>query len=242
MLFLSLENETMNKIFPILIILIGLMSCDPDQSVDSPELREEVENRKIKQIHEPEILARALIIGRDIALKSEQTLGKALKTKIADSGVEEALSFCNINAIPLINTLEKEYDVTIKRVSMKNRNPNNKPNEMEFKLFDSYLYNQENGLESTESIQKNGEEYIYVKPIFVKDLCLNCHGIVDTNITPETHMKINELYPDDLATGYSVGDLRGMWSIVLKKKKIVLAISDDTWKKKKLRNPRTKSE
>ena len=232
----------MKKYTYLFIFILALFACEPNQSVDSPELREEVENRKIKQIHEPEILERALKIGNEVSLKSEVALGKSLKSQIGENGIAKAISFCNVNSIPIIKDLEKEYDVTIKRVSMKNRNPNNKPSGIEFKLYDSYLYNQENGLESTESIQKNGDEYIYVKPIFVKDLCLNCHGIIDTNITPENHLKINELYPDDLATGYSVGDLRGMWSVVMTKKKVILEISDDTWKHKKLRNPRTKTE
>ena len=131
----------MKKTILLFIAIIALFGCDPTQSVDSPELREEVENRKIKQIHEPEILARALKIGGEIAQKSEMTLGKNLKEQIAKNGIEEAISFCNVNAASLIGELENKYNATIKRVSIKNRNPINKPNELEAQLLDAYMYN-----------------------------------------------------------------------------------------------------
>ena len=232
----------MKKIGIIISLIVGVTACNPSQNVDSPKLRREVENRKIRQIHEPEILEKALTIGSEVCSITEKILGKALKTKIQEKGIGEAISFCNTSASPLIQQVESKYHLSIKRVSLKNRNKANIPTELEAKLLDSYLYNWENKIESTENIHKNGDEYIYVKPIYVKELCLNCHGDLETNITPENHEKLKELYPNDLATGYKTGDLRGMWSIVLKKKDVVLAISENQWMNKKLRNPRTKSE
>jgi hypothetical protein len=43
----------------------------------------------------------------------------------------------------------------------------------------------------------------------VNDLCLQCHGTADT-IAPEVRQAIETLYPNDLATGYTVGELRGL--------------------------------
>ena len=79
----------MYKILFLTITLIGLISCGDNKSVDSPELRVEVENRKIKQIHEPDILARALKIGNEIAQKSQTNLGKALKAQIKENGISD---------------------------------------------------------------------------------------------------------------------------------------------------------
>jgi hypothetical protein len=52
-------------------------------------------------------------------------------------------------------------------------------------------------------------------------MCLSCHGSVGKDIAPETTAKLTQLYPQDLATGYALGDLRGMWSLRLPKKEVV---------------------
>jgi hypothetical protein len=44
-------------------------------------------------------------------------------------------------------------------------------------------------------------------------MCLNCHGQPGTDISAETQKALAELYPNDLAIGHKIGDLRGMWSI-----------------------------
>ena len=41
--------------------------------------------------------------------------------------------------------------------------------------------------------------------------CLTCHG---SNIKPELAAKINSLYPEDKATGYKAGELRGAFTIM----------------------------
>ncbi|MDE0059891.1 MAG: DUF3365 domain-containing protein [Defluviicoccus sp.] len=42
-------------------------------------------------------------------------------------------------------------------------------------------------------------------------MCTVCHG---TNIAPEVAAALDALYPDDLARGFEVGDIRGAFSIV----------------------------
>ena len=49
-------------------------------------------------------------------------------------------------------------------------------------------------------------------------MCLQCHGQLKTEILPETLSKINKLYPNDLATGYKIDELRGIWDVEMKKK------------------------
>ena len=51
-------------------------------------------------------------------------------------------------------------------------------------------------------------------PIVISNpLCLQCHGAPDQDIAPATLTAIRKLYPDDKATGYKAGELRGLWSI-----------------------------
>jgi hypothetical protein len=42
-----------------------------------------------------------------------------LTQKISEKGAENALEFCNVNAIPLTKQLEDQHNVMIKRVSDK---------------------------------------------------------------------------------------------------------------------------
>jgi len=222
----------MKNIVFISILVFTFSSCDPNEKVYHPDLREAVENRKIKQIHEPDILARASQMGENYALISEKTLGKALKTTIKQSGISDAIAFCNVSALPLLSQLQDTNNVSIKRVSFKLRNSKNKANELENQLLDAFHYNIENNIDITPSVQKSGEDYYYVKPIYVKDMCLQCHGTPEKEIASENFEKLKKLYPEGKAINYKAGDLRGMWSIKIPKKQIVLSLSDDTWKYK----------
>jgi len=47
----------------------------------------------------------------------------------------------------------------------------------------------------------------YAEPLVIQELCLACHG---TAITPDVQVALAEKYPTDKATGYAVGDLRGV--------------------------------
>ena len=50
----------------------------------------------------------------------------------------------------------------------------------------------------------------YMSAIPTQKLCLGCHG---KSIAPEVKAKLAELYPEDKATGFSEGDLRGAFVV-----------------------------
>ncbi|MFB6262906.1 MAG: DUF3365 domain-containing protein, partial [Bradymonadaceae bacterium] len=65
--------------------------------------------------------------------------------------------------------------------------------------------------------RKKAREYVYrgperqigyLKPIELKGLCVNCHGTRD-KLAPGVSEKLAKYYPEDRATGFEVGDLRG---------------------------------
>jgi len=58
----------------------------------------------------------------------------------------------------------------------------------------------------------SGLIFHYYKPIRTGELCLNCHG-KENMLSPDVAGKLNELYPDDSARGYEVGELRGMFVV-----------------------------
>jgi len=122
-----------------------------------------------------------------------------------------------------VDSLSKNYGAVIRRVSLKMRNPQDQPSDLEKELLDAYAYQRENSAELKENVQPVGEDqYLFTKPIMVENaLCLTCHGTFENGFTKETDAFIKSKYPEDQATGYEIGDLRGMWSITFPKKKIV---------------------
>jgi hypothetical protein len=52
----------------------------------------------------------------------------------------------------------------------------------------------------------------YVEPIRTKGICLQCHG---DQIEPGVKARLQELYPEDQATGFEKGELRGLFWVKL---------------------------
>ncbi|CAN0317700.1 unnamed protein product, partial [Chrysoparadoxa australica] len=63
---------------------------------------------------------------------------------------------------------------------------------------------------------------IFTQPIAIGNgMCLNCHGEPKEQIKEDVLAAIKSKYPNDVATGYSLGQLRGMWSVKIPKKTVV---------------------
>jgi hypothetical protein len=56
--------------------------------------------------------------------------------------------------------------------------------------------------------------YRYMEPLLVGALCLNCHG-KKGELNSDATARIREIYPNDKAVGYSLGDIRGAVSIIV---------------------------
>ncbi len=217
-----MKHRFFRLVFLGMIFLI-VMSCSSDKKVDSQAVKEEMESREIKKITEAEIISKVVEIGNSIALGAKQTLGKNLQEALKAGGVENAISFCNINAMPLVDSLSDVYGAEIKRVSQKTRNPKDQPNELEQEILEAYVFQKNDSLPLNPNVQTiDGDKYLFNKPILVDNaLCLTCHGKPENGLLKDTQDFIKSKYPEDQATGYEMGDLRGMWSIIIPKKKVI---------------------
>ena len=156
-------------------------------------------------------------IGLEYALSTKKILGQNLMGTIQKKGTLEALAFCNIQAIPLTDSMSVKYKATIKRVSEKNRNPNNKANAEELVYIAQFKKDIVAKNESKPVLVDKGEKVQFYYPITTNSMCLQCHGKPE-NIKPEVLKKIKALYPTDLAVGYGDNEVRGIWSIIFDKK------------------------
>ena len=181
------------------------------------------EQREVKKVSEADIINRVSKLGDSITKVAGSVFMGKIAKKYAEGGYSAAAKFCSMNAYPLTDSLATEYKVFLQRVSNKNRNPNNTPSEVEKQVLDSYEYSVEQGdaLGSNVQFIRPGDTILYNKPIRIPaEICLNCHGN-PSQISDDVKTILKADYPNDKATGYKVGDLRGMWSLKFLKKEIV---------------------
>jgi hypothetical protein len=153
-------------------------------------------------------------MGNDISGKAQGVLLANVSSAMQKGGPEYAIEFCNLQASSLIDSLSKANNCTISRVSVKNRNPgNNLKNEKERQLWDHYAEKLKSG-NASDTLLRSEDALVYYKPIkTAMPACLKCHGAPGEDIQTATFQTIQELYPNDKATGYDLNEFRGMWKI-----------------------------
>jgi hypothetical protein len=163
-------------------------------------------------IASPSAEDQATLKGNQISTALLQKLGGELKSQMQTNGPMGALHFCSQNALTLTEQLAKESKTSIKRVSINNRNPVNYPNKDEIALLNEWdkLVKNTQPLPAQKVVNVSDSTIMYYKPIMINnDACLKCHG----NVEGELAKAIRIAYPEDKATGYKMGDLRGMITI-----------------------------
>lgn len=152
--------------------------------------------------------------GQEVQQATFQALSGELQAAMQRGGVPEALEYCNVAAYPLTDSLSAEYGVMIRRATLEPRNPDNRATESEAEAIREYARRLAQGEELSPIVhQMDGGGVAYYSPIRVQPLCLNCHGEIGAEVTAQNAELIRELYPEDQATGYDEGDLRGVWSL-----------------------------
>lgn len=159
-----------------------------------------------------------IIKGNRIAKISFETISGELQKALASGGIENALRYCNERAYPITDSLAAAHQVSIRRVSNKNRNPRNKTDKMEDFLMKGFGIDLSEGNDLSPKLVLKDDSIIFYKPIITQALCLNCHGVPGKDITFSNDSLIQALYPRDKAVGYQTNQLRGLWRIGFKEK------------------------
>jgi hypothetical protein len=139
-----------------------------------------------------------------------------LQAAIEEGGPIHAIPVCNVKAPEIAREMSKPVDWTVGRTSHKIRNPANAPDEWEAMVLEEFQQRAVAGempdtMERAELVESTGSRtYRYMKAIPVGEICLTCHG---SNIDPELNAKIGSFYPEDQATGFALGELRGAFTV-----------------------------
>lgn len=189
--------------------------ADQDTKDNDKKKQDSLETAQQKQTEEE--IKKYSDIGFKYATTTKQTLGKNLTGAIMEGGTEHALTFCNVQAMPLTDSMSQVHNATITRVSDKPRNPNNVANAKELEQIQHYkalVAEGKTGKEIQPNVEIKGDKVHFYYPILTNEMCLQCHGVKNDVIKPETLAMLSELYPEDKATGYQDNEVRGIWSII----------------------------
>ena len=152
------------------------------------------------------------------ALAIPPKLLQMVQDEIDKGSYHGAIAACSDKAPKMAAAASQSTGWAIRRVSLKNRNPKAAPDAWEqaaLEDFDRRRTAGENAatMEKAEIVSEGGKRTLrYMKALPTQKLCLNCHGSGD-QLAPEVKAKLTELYPDDKATGYNEGQVRGALTV-----------------------------
>jgi hypothetical protein len=133
-----------------------------------------------------------------------EELGRAMAR-----GTTEALATCSTKAPAIARELARD-GVIVGRATRRPRNPQNLASGWHADALAQFEASVAAGRRfETEWFVRvlPGNRIGYARPLVIQRLCLTCHGDA---ITPEVTAELAARYPDDRATGYKLGELRGI--------------------------------
>lgn len=122
-----------------------------------------------------------------------------------EQGPAAAIDVCKLDA-PAIAARLSTKGAEMGRTSHRLRNPANASPDWVRPILDAFLAGGEEP--APVAVELAGGRAGYVEPIALQPLCLTCHG---SSLAPDVAARLSEAYPRDRATGFEVGDLRGVW-------------------------------
>jgi hypothetical protein len=141
------------------------------------------------------------------------TLKPKLVNAIQTGGFEHAIEICATEAPLIADQLSADTGWQVKRVSLKPRNKSSATaDSFEQATLQQFEQRQAQGEPATtiSFSEITGDTFRFMKAQGVEGLCLSCHGQA---IAPDVAKAINAHYPEDVATGYTLGQIRGAFSL-----------------------------
>lgn len=194
---------------------LSLAGCGQPQSAETEAPAESAVTEVAKTPSEAELVAYA-----DEARAAAGMLGTRLKEQLTAAmeveGPIGAARVCSQVAPVIAEQVSEETGFFVGRTSLKTRNPANAPDAWETESMERFLTSASNNyslndIERFYPVEEDGVMWFrYAKPIIMGEMCTVCHG---SEIAPDVQAAIHEIYPEDQATGFAPGDLRGAFTV-----------------------------
>lgn len=158
----------------------------------------------------------ALRQARQMADELAETVRGLLFKELEKGGYAGAVRVCSEVAQDIPREFTARTGHYVRRVSLGYRNPHDIPDDYERRKLEEFdRLNREKKLanEYFEVVREGARDYLrYMRPLIAGPMCITCHG-EKASIPPEVRAILAEKYPDDRATGYHTGDVRGAISV-----------------------------
>ncbi len=157
----------------------------------------------------PELVAKGQAISEQFVATLQPTLQAAMQT----GGPVNAIQVCAVEAPRIAADLSASSGWTVNRVSLRARNQRSAvPDSWEAEVLADFDRRQLAGepvgqLNTAEIV---GDEFRYMQAQAAGALCLTCHG---ADISADVQAALDQHYPQDMATGYLAGQIRGAISV-----------------------------
>lgn len=179
-------------------LALGLAACAREEASDAAPAPADIE------------------AAREAAAALGARLSARLVETIASGGPVAAIDVCNLEAPEIAGALSAETGMDVGRTALRLRNPANAPDDFERAAMERFQREIDAGadpasLEVAGIVEgPEGKTFRYMKPIVTAGPCVLCHGDA---VPPEAMAAIRERYPDDRATGFAPGEMRGAFTI-----------------------------
>ena len=152
---------------------------------------------------------------------ADQLMGELqaeLKQAMQQGGPVAAIAVCRTRAPQIASRLSASAGADVGRTAMRVRNPANAPDDLERAVMAGFASELAQAVTpasappeaSIEIRSARGIERRYLRAIPMQPLCLTCHG---AKLAPEIAAAVLRDYPQDAATGFEPGQLRGAVTI-----------------------------
>lgn len=149
---------------------------------------------------------------REYADALQAALSQRLQAAMVEGGPVAAIEVCRVEAPAIATRIGGDAPVRVGRTALRVRNPANAPDEEATAVLESF----EARLRAGESAPlewfeaKPDGSARYFRAIVLQPMCVACHGV---DIAPPVASAIAAKYPDDRATGFAPGELRGAFVV-----------------------------
>lgn len=163
----------------------------------------------------PEREAQLAARSSELANRFQSELQIALKSAMVSGGPAAAIEVCAQAAPAIAQQLSAESGAQVRRTALQPRNPIAKPDAFERETMTAWRATPLDPagkpmVRSATVSTDNGPAFRWMRAIPTQGMCLTCHG---ETLEPDVAAAISARYPDDKATGFREGQLRGALSI-----------------------------
>jgi len=189
---MPIHKSSMKTAALVIASLAALSACQDDSSASTTELTEQAQ----------------LITGQFVS-----TLQPTLQNAMQEGGPVRGIEVCTVEAPRIAADLSADSGWMVTRVSLRARNHETAiPDEWETRVLSDFDQRQQAGeaVEQLNAAEVVNGEFRYMQAQATGPLCLTCHG---TQISSDVQVLLDQHYPQDTATGYLAGQIRGAISL-----------------------------